>query len=136
MAEATSALPIGAYTYLSVVGGTKAVEFYKNAFGAVQEFCNMAEDGKRIMHARLRINGAAILLSDDFPEFCGGGELPKPAGVMIHLEVDDADKWFKRASDAGATVIMPLADMFWGDRYGQVLDPFGHKWSIGAPIKK
>jgi PhnB protein len=55
--------------------------------------------------------------------------------VTIHLEVDDADKWWKRAVDAGSTIIMPLADQFWGDRYGQLADPFGHKWSIAAPVK-
>jgi PhnB protein len=88
------------------------------------------------MHARIRVNGGAILMSDDFPEFRGGGDTPAPAGVTIHLEVDDADKWWKRAVDSGAAIVMPLADQFWGDRYGQLVDPFGHKWSIAAPIRK
>jgi len=136
MAEASSAIPVGLYPYLTVKGGKAALEFYTRAFGAAEEFRNYGQDGERIMHARFRVNGAAILLSDDFPEFRGGGETPAPTGVTIHLEVDDADRWWKRAVDAGATVKMELADQFWGDRYGQLQDPFGHSWSIGAPVKK
>jgi len=136
MTEATSAIPVGVYPYLSVTGGAAAVSFYQRAFGAVEEFRGLAEDGVKIMHARLRINGAAVLLSDDFPEFRGGSAPAAPAGVTIHLEVDDADTWWKRAVDAGATIVMPLDDQFWGDRYGQLKDPYGHSWSIGAPIKK
>ena len=136
MAEATSAIPPGVYPYLTVVGGKAAIAFYARAFGAVEEFRNYGEDGERIMHARIRINGAAILLSDDFPEFRGGSTAPPPTGVTIHLEVEDADAWWKRAVDAGATVRMELADQFWGDRYGQLVCPYGHSWSIGAPIKR
>ena len=136
MAEPSSAIPVGVYPYLTVKGGAAAIQFYKRAFGAVEEFRNVADDGKRIMHARIRINGAAILLSDDFPEFHGGADSPPPQGVTIHLEVDDADKWWKRAVDAGAEIKMPLADQFWGDRYGQLRDPFGHSWSIAAPVRK
>ena len=136
MAEATSAIPVGVYPYLTVTGAKAAVEFYTRAFGAKEEFRSYGEDGERIMHARLRINGMAVLLSDYFAEFHGGADATAPAGVMLHLEVDDADRWFKRACDAGANVRAPLQDMFWGDRYGQVMDPFGHTWSIGAPILK
>lgn len=136
MAEATSAIPVGVYPYLTVEGGKAAVDFYTKAFGANEEFRTYGEDGERIMHARLRINGMAVLLSDHFAEFHGGAPAPSPAGIMLHLEVDNADAWFKRAADAGATITMPLQDMFWGDRYGQLKDPYGHTWSIGAPIKK
>lgn len=136
MAEATSAIPVGVYPYLTVKGGKAAISFYERAFGAVEEFRTYGEDGERIMHARFRINGAALLLSDDFPEFRGGGDAPAPHGVNIHLEVDDADKWWKRALAAGAVVTMELADQFWGDRYGQLRDPFGHAWSIGSPVRK
>ena len=108
--------------------------FYQKAFGATQEFCNLADDGKRILHTRLIINGQAILLSDDFPEFRGGSPAPAPAGVTLHLEVENAEAWWDRAVKAGATIQMPLADQFWGDRYGQLKDPFGHTWSIGAPV--
>jgi len=136
MAEATSAIPVGVYPYLTVTGAKAAIDFYTRAFGANEEFRSYGEDGERIMHARLRINGMAVLLSDYFPEFHGGADAPAPAGVMLHLEVDDADRWFTRASEAGAQVKLPLQDMFWGDRYGQVMDPFGHTWSMGAPIRK
>ena len=136
MAEATSAIPVGVYPYLSVTGGKAALEFYGRAFGATEEFRKYGEDGERIMHARFRVNGQAILLSDDFPEYRGGTEAPPPSGVTIHIEVDNADQWWDRAVGAGATVVMPLADQFWGDRYGQLRDPYGHSWSIGAPVKK
>ena len=136
MAEATSAVPVGVYPYLTVKGGKAALEFYSRAFGATEEFRAYGEDNERIMHARLRVNGAAILLSDDFPEFRGGVPGPAPGGITIHLEVDNADAWWERAVAAGATIAMPLADQFWGDRYGQLKDPFGHSWSIGAPSKK
>lgn len=136
MAEPSSSIPVGAYPYLTVVGGKAALDFYTRAFGATEEFRAYGQDGERIMHARFRVNGNAILLSDDFPDFRGGGPAPAPEGIMIHLEVDDAEMWWKRAVDAGATIVTPLADQFWGDRYGQIKDPFGHKWSIGAPIKK
>ncbi len=115
--------------------GKEAVDFYKAAFGAEEAMPpHMADDGERIMHAHLRINGGSIMLNDDFPEYHGGAG--KPGGVTLHLQVDDADRWFERATKAGATVTMPLADQFWGDRYGQVKDPFGHSWSIGAPSRK
>jgi PhnB protein len=136
MAEASSAIPVGVYPYLTVKGGKAAVDFYARAFGAVEEYRAYGQDNERIMHARLRINGAALLLSDDFPEFHGGGAAPPPTGITIHLEVDNADSWWDRAVSAGATIKMPLADQFWGDRYGQLKDPFGHSWSIGSPIKK
>lgn len=113
----------------------EAIDFYKSAFGAEQEMePHLADDGERVMHAHLTINGGSLMLNDDFPEY--GGAAGKPAAVTLHLQVDDADKWFKRALDAGATETMPPADQFWGDRYGQVTDPFGHRWSIGAPVKQ
>lgn len=141
MAEATSAIPVGVYPYLTVQGGKAALEFYARAFGATEEYRTYGEDGEdgedgeRIMHARFRVNGGAILLSDHFAEFKGGGAAPVPQAVTIHLEVDDADLWWERAVAAGAEITMPLADQFWGDRYGQLRDPFGHNWSIGAPVK-
>jgi len=79
-------------------------------------------------------NGADVMLADEFPEHGGNLEVG-PRGVTLHLAVDDADRWWNRAVEAGATVAMPLEDQFWGDRYGQLRDPFGHSWSIGAPIR-
>ena len=113
--------------------GSAAVDFYKTAFGADEQVRHMAEDGKRIMHSHLKINGGSLLLNDDFPEWTGG--VAVPAAVTLHIQVDDADAWWDRAIAAGATVYMPLDNQFWGDRYGQVVDPFGHRWSIGGPVK-
>lgn len=121
------------------IGGRRAadaIEFYKKAFGAQEQMRMPADDGERVLHAHLLINGASLMLNDDFPEYRGAGELPAPAGVTLHLQVDNSDRWYDRAVAAGATPTMPLADMFWGDRYGQVRDPFGHTWSIGSPIAK
>jgi PhnB protein len=112
--------------------GSEAVEFYKTAFGAEEQLRHLADDGKRIMHSHLRINGGSVMLNDDFPEYTGG--ISVPAGVTLHLQTDDADKWWERAVAAGATVRMPLDNQFWGERYGQVVDPFGHHWSIGGPV--
>ncbi len=113
--------------------GREAMDFYTRAFGAEVVETNLAEDGERVMQAELRVNGGAFMLSDDFPEFTGG---PKPpaAGVTLHLAVDDADRWAERAQAAGAVVLMPVADQFWGDRYGRLRDPFDHTWSVGSPI--
>jgi PhnB protein len=85
------------------------------------------------MQASAKINGGWIMLSDDFPEM--GFAAPAPGGFTLHLQVDDADAWWARALEAGASVKMPLADQFWGDRYGQLRDPFGHLWSIASPKK-
>ena len=114
--------------------GSEAVDFYKAAFGAEEQLRHLADDGKRIMHSHLKINGGSVMLNDDFPEYTGGTSIP--AAVTLHLQTDDADKWWERAVAAGATVRMPLDNQFWGDRYGQVVDPFGHTWSIGGPVKE
>ncbi len=134
-AETTQGPVTGLTPHIVVDGAKRAIAFYKKAFGARQLTVMAAEDGKRLMHAHIEINGASLMLCDDFPEYRGGKATPKPAAVTLHLQVDDADLWFKRAVKAGATAAMPVADQFWGDRYGQVVDPFGHTWSIGAPIK-
>ena len=88
-----------------------------------------SEDGKRLMHCNLAINGAFLNLSDDFQDS------PAPAGVTLHLQVDDADESAARAVAAGAEITMPFEDQFWGDRYGKVRDPFGHSWSIASKSK-
>jgi PhnB protein len=112
----------------------EAVEFYRQAFGAETAMDPVkADDGERIMHAHLLINGGHLMLNDDFPEYSGGEK--EPGGLTLHLQVADADAAWARALEAGAEVVFPLDDQFWGDRYGQVRDPFGFRWSIGAPIK-
>jgi uncharacterized glyoxalase superfamily protein PhnB len=115
-----------------------AIEFYKQAFGA-EEIARMpAPDGKRLMHAEILVGGRPVFLVDDFPEYCGGeASSPKALGgtpVSIHRYVRDCDAAIDRAQKAGATVKMPAADMFWGDRYGVVVDPFGHTWSFATHI--
>lgn len=116
-----------------------AIEFYKKAFGA-EEVCRMpAPDGKKIMHAQMTFNGRPLFLADDFPEYCESGKprSPKALGaspVTIHQYVEDCDAVIKRAEEAGATVVMPATDMFWGDRYGSITDPFGHSWAFATHI--
>lgn len=118
---------------------SEAIAFYSKAFGAEEISRAPAPDGSRIMHAAMRIGKNVFFLNDDFPEFCGGqSQSPKALGgtpVTIHRYVPDCDAAIKRAQDAGAMVIMPAMDMFWGDRYGMVQDPFGHKWSIATHVK-
>ncbi|MHA6769131.1 VOC family protein [Sphingobium ummariense] len=131
--------PAGGVTPHLTIGGGKAAEaiaFYAEAFDAVEQMRHMDQQGERIMHSHLIVNGGSVMLNDDFPEMSGGHAAPPPVGVTLHLQVDDADAWWGRAVKAGATVRFPLDDQFWGDRYGQVIDPFGHVWSIGAPIKQ
>ncbi|KUI11587.1 hypothetical protein AU193_19535 [Mycobacterium sp. GA-1285] len=124
---------------LTVSDGAAAIDFYVEAFGAEELGRVPGPDGKRLFHAALRVNGALVMLNDDFPEMNDGKSVtPEALGgspVTIHLTVDDVDAKFQRAVDAGATVVMPLDDMFWGDRYGELRDPFGHLWSLGQPVR-
>lgn len=126
----------GITPYLSIAsrGGQAAVEFYGRAFGALEVRRQLADDGERLIHSHLHINGGSVMLSDEFPEY-GMDVDVVPRSVTIHLSVDDADEWWARAITAGCVPLQPLTDQFWGDRYGQLKDPFGHCWSIGAPIK-
>ena len=114
-------------------GAAAAIDFYKAAFGAQEMGRIPTQDGKRVMHCALRINGDSLMLSDGFPEH--GHPAEKPAALTLHLQVDDADVWFDRAVAAGCEAIMPVDVQFWGDRYGQLRDPFGFVWSIGATPK-
>nr|WP_202427595.1 VOC family protein [Duganella margarita] len=116
-------------------GAADAIEFYKKAFNAVEQM-RMPGDNGRIMHAALTIGDSTIMLADDFPEYGGlGPKALKGSPVTLHMVVPDVDASFQQAVDAGASVRMAPADMFWGDRYGQVTDPFGHHWSIATHIK-
>ena len=120
---------------LIVSNAKEAIEFYKKAFDAIEVELYPAPDGK-IMHARVRIGDSSIMMSDEFPDM--GARSPLTIGdtaVTIHLYVEDADKIFNQAVKAGAKVTMPMEDTFWGDRYGKVLDPYGHSWSIATPQK-
>ncbi len=116
----------------------EAVKFYQKALGAQEIMVMPAPDG-RILHAALRIGVSFLFLADDFPEYCGGNaQSPKAlkgTPVTIHRYVENCDAAIQRAVDAGATIKMPAMDMFWGDRYGVVTDPFGHCWSFATHIK-
>lgn len=118
--------------HLICAGAAQAIEFYEQAFGAEEISRQAAPDG-RLMHAALRIGDSVVFLTDEFPEHdCLGPAGSANAPVTIHLYVTDADGVFARAQKAGATVVMPVADMFWGDRYGVLKDPFGHRWSVAT----
>jgi PhnB protein len=112
----------------------EAIGFYELAFAA-RVLHRVPSDDGRIMHCHLEINGGSVMLNDDFPEYRGGQSGEPPSGVTLHLQVEDADELWTDALAAGASVIMPLEDQFWGDRYGQIEDPFGHHWSIGAALQ-
>ena len=138
----TKPIPEGAHTvtpHLVLSDASKAIEFYKKAFGAQEMSRLPAQDGKRLMHACIQIGDSRVFLADDFPEYCGGmprtPEALKGSPVTIHLYVEDIDAVFKQALDAGATELMPPQDMFWGDRYGRLMDPFYHQWSLATRIK-
>jgi PhnB protein len=126
--------------HLVVDDGEAAVAFYEKAFGATLQGKHQAEDGKRLMHAHLALGNGDLFLMDDFPEYdaCGSSRSPVRIGgtsCVIHLNVPDADAAWERAVEAGAEVVLALENQFWGMRYGQVKDPFGHVWSIGGPVK-
>ena len=116
-------------------GAAAAIDFYGHAFGAIEQFRLPGPDG-RLVHACVLIGDSQLFLVDEMPEHGAlGPQALKGSPVTIHLQVQDADATFARAVQAGATVAMPLADMFWGDRYGRVTDPFGHSWSIATHVR-
>ena len=124
----------GVIPYLNVVGANDASALYQKACGAVEVRRMPSDDGVRLLHSHLVINGGSLMLADAFPDH--GHPLETPGAFTLHLQVDDADAWWKRAVGAGAESLMPVTDMFWGDRYGQFRDPFGIRWSVGTTIKK
>lgn len=118
--------------HLVCAGAAEAIEFYKRAFNAIELGRMPGPDGK-LMHAIVKIGDSMLMLVDEFPQFGSVG--PKALNgspVTIHLYVEDADATVKQAESAGAKVTMPVADMFWGDRYGRLEDPFGHQWSVAT----
>jgi PhnB protein len=132
------AVPEGMHTvtpHLVCAGARDAIEFYKKAFNAVDEGQFAGPQGK-LMHAMIRIEGSPVMLVDEMPEWGAlGPKSLKGSPVTIHLYVENVDAFIQRAVAAGAKVTMPVADMFWGDRYGQLEDPFGHHWSVGTHIR-
>jgi PhnB protein len=122
--------------HLICKGAAEAIEFYKKAFGAIEQARLPGPDG-RIMHAAVLIGDSTVMLVDEMPEWGAlGPKSLKGSPVTIHLNVDDADAAVARAVKAGAKVTMPVADQFWGDRYGKIEDPFGHHWSVAHPVRE
>jgi len=127
------AIPEGLYTLtpqLTIDGCDRAIDWYQRVFLA--ELRSRAPDpsGKKVWHAELRIGNSVVFLNDTFPEMGG-----KPETASLWLYAEDIDTWWKRAVDAGAKVVMPLSDMFWGDRTGTVVDPFGNRWNLAQRMK-
>ena len=121
--------------YINIKGCSDAIEFYKKAFGAIEKLRLLMPDGK-IAHAELEIEGSLLMMADENPDW--GTKSPETLGgnsMTISLYVPDVDQSFQKAIDAGATVIMPVKDEFYGDRTGQILDPFGYKWMIATHIE-
>ena len=131
--------PMTPTPHLVVNDGEAAIKFYESAFGAKLTAKHLAKDGKRIMHAAFLLGAGGFFINDDFPEFGDGGSKPPTrlggASCTIHLEGPDADAAWNIALAAGATIVSPLDNQFWGQRYGQLQDPFGHLWSIGGPVR-
>ncbi|SAL00347.1 VOC family protein [Caballeronia ptereochthonis] len=136
--SAVDRIPAGMHSltpHLCCAGAADAIEFYKRAFNAVELGRMPGPDGK-LMHAMVKIGDSMLMLVDENPDFgMLGPKAIKGSPVTIHLYVEDVDATAKQAIDAGAKVTMPVADMFWGDRYGRLEDPFGHQWSIATHVR-
>jgi PhnB protein len=138
MAGKVNAVPEGTHTitaHLSVREASKAIDFYQKAFGGQVLNVHKTPDGK-VMHATLQIGDSRLMLADEFPGM--GTPSPQALGgspVVLNIYVEDVDTLFDHAVAAGAKVTMPLANQFWGDRYGQVVDPFGHHWALGSHVE-
>jgi len=132
-------VPDGMHTvtpHLVCAGAADAIEFYKKAFNAVEGGRLPGPNG-RLMHAWIRIEGSVVMLVDEMPEWGAlGPKSLKGSPVTIHLYVDNVDAFVKRAVAAGARITMPVADQFWGDRYGKLEDPFGHHWSVATHLRE
>ena len=128
----------GIIVHLVVDNAAQAIDFYSKAFGATEIYRAPMPDGSKIMHAEMRIGKSVVYLADDFPEWSGKSRTPKSLGgtpVNLHQYVPNTDAAIKRAKEAGATITMEPADMFWGDRYGKVMDPFGHEWAFSTHLR-
>jgi PhnB protein len=131
---------LGITPYLVVSDANAAIDFYKKALDGKEIARHTAPNSNKVMHARVDIHGSTLMFSDDFPEYMGGkSRTPQALGgtpVTIHLQVENAQAVWDKAVSAGANVIMPLKEQFWGDIYGKFVDPFGHEWSIGQSVKQ
>lgn len=131
-------LPDGMHTvtpHLVCAGAADAIEFYKKAFNAT-ETMRVPGPGGKLMHAQIRICDSAVMLVDEMPDWGMLGPLSlKGSPVTIHLYAEDVDAFVARAVKVGAKITMPIEDTFWGDRYGCIEDPFGHRWSVACHIR-
>ena len=120
--------------YLTVRDGARAIDFYKDALGAVEKVRMIGPDGRSVMHAELKIGDSIVMLSDEFPGMstCRSPQSLGGTTVSLFLYVRDVDAAFKRASNSGCKVLMEPTDMFWGDRFGKLEDPFGNQWSMAT----
>lgn len=138
MAGKVKAVPEGTHSitaHLMVREGPKAVEFYHKAFGAQVLGVHKTPDGK-VMHATLKVGDSQFMLADEFPGMSNpAAQTLGGSPVVLNLYVEDVDTLFNQAVAAGAKVTMPLSNQFWGDRYGQIVDPFGHSWALGSHIE-
>ncbi|MCY1075707.1 VOC family protein [Archangium lansingense] len=125
----------GVIPYLTIEDAAEAATFYQKAFGARELGRMLAQDGKRVMHCHLEINAGGLMLSDHFPEM-GLPSLQRSDSYTMQLVVEDGDRWWRRAIEAGCTEKMPFAVAPWGDKYGQLKDPFGVTWAISSPAKR
>jgi PhnB protein len=131
-------IPDGMHTvtpHLVCAGAADAIAFYKKAFNAV-EVGRIAGPQGKLLHGAVRIGDSTVMLADEFPDWGAfGPKSLKGSPVTIHLYVEDVDSFVTRAAAAGAKIIMPVQDMFWGDRYGKLEDPFGHHWSVSTHVR-
>lgn len=123
----------GLTPYLNVDGALKASQFYQRAFGATEVFAYPPDEKGRTMHVHIHVNGSSLMLGDAYPEHGHPLETPSGYTLQLHLKADEVDSWWKRAVEAGCTVDVELQDMFWGDRWGRLKDPFGVAWAMNAP---
>lgn len=131
----TSPMPAvrgGVVPYLQVSSATDASAFYQRAFGATEVYRVPVDDRGRTMHIHLYVNNGSLMLSDAFPEY--GHPHEQPQAFSLNLQVDDIEMWWERALAAGVEVVLPVQEMFWGARYGQVRDPFGIIWAFNQPL--
>ncbi|MGF1454352.1 MAG: VOC family protein [Alphaproteobacteria bacterium] len=130
--------PSGVIPYLTVSSANAAAAFYRDAFGARELYREEHKPTGKIMHLALEMNGGRLFLSDDFPEMNDGkSKAPsviRGSSVTLHMQVENVDATVVTAVQHGATMVFPVSDMFWGDRFGKIKDPFGHEWSISTPI--
>ena len=139
MAGKVKAVQEGMHTitpHLVMQGAARAIDFYRKAFGAEIKGVHHTPDGK-VMHAELRFGDSTVMLADEFPGMgtCSSPQTLGGTSINLNLYTENVDRLFQQAVDAGATVLMPLANQFWGDRYGQLKDPFGHVWALGQHVE-